>query len=162
MDWRDRTDPHFDLAVAHHYLEALDLTEAAGGDSTSLRAPARAALTAAGDRARSLGALGDALALYRRALTLAPDDPELLLRVAFAGADSEGSAVAEARRAMALYDQAGDRAGVAGRRRGHPLPLAWATRRVRRTRSPTQSRRRGWPAAAACSQKHSKSRRGAT
>ncbi len=112
-EWIAATAPTRTDLVAHHYLEALDLTDAAGGDSTPLRDPARAALTAAGDRARSLGALGDSLALYRRALTLAPDNPDLVLRVAFAGADSEGSTVAEAREAMALYEQAGNGVGVA-------------------------------------------------
>ncbi len=99
--------------VAHHYLQALELTEAAGGDPAPLRDPARAALTAAGDRACSLGALGDGVVLYRRALGLAPDDPDLVLRVAFALADSDGSGLAEAERARTLYAATGNRLGVA-------------------------------------------------
>jgi class 3 adenylate cyclase/tetratricopeptide (TPR) repeat protein len=99
--------------VAHHYLEALHLTEAAGGEAASLREPARAALTAAGDRARSLGALDSALALFRRALELDPDDMELVLRVAFAAADYEGSGLAEARHAWSHYMEVGNPLGAA-------------------------------------------------
>ncbi len=99
--------------VARHYLEALEFTEAAGGDADPLREPARVALTAAGDRARSLGALGDAVALFRRALALAPDDPDLLLRLAFAAADADGSGLAEGRRAWVLYAATDDALGVA-------------------------------------------------
>jgi predicted ATPase/class 3 adenylate cyclase len=112
-EWISVTAPTRADLVAHHYVEALELTEAAGGDSALLRDPSRGALTAAGDRAASLGAAADALLLYRRALALAPDDPDQMLRVAFAGAASEGSGVAEAREAMALYEQAGNRLGVA-------------------------------------------------
>ena len=99
--------------VAHHYLEALQLTEAAGGDGSSLREPARVALTAAGDRARSLGAPDDAIVLYRRALALAPDALDLLLKVAFAGPDSDGSGLAEGQQAWSLYAKAGDSLGAA-------------------------------------------------
>ena len=99
--------------VAHHYLEALRLTEAAGSDGSSLREPARVALTAAGDRARSLGAPDDALVLYRRALELAPDDADLLLKVAFAGSDSDGSGLTEGQQAWTLYAAAGDSLGAA-------------------------------------------------
>ncbi len=99
--------------VAHHYLKALELIEAAGGEAAQLQEQARLALTSAGDRARSLGALDDALVLYRRALTLAPNDPNVMLRVAFAGADSEGSSLAEARRAWELYTAEGDALGAA-------------------------------------------------
>lgn len=99
--------------VAHHYLEALELTEAAGGDSARLRGPARAALTAAGDRSRSLGALVDALALYRRALDLAPHDPDLMLRAATVSVDSDGSGIDEARKAGMLYAEPGNLVGAA-------------------------------------------------
>ena len=99
--------------VAHHYLEALRLTEAAGGDGSSLREPARVALTAAGDRARSLGAPDDAIVLYRCALELAPDAPDLLLKVAFAGPDSDGSGLTEGQKAWSLYAEAGDSLGAA-------------------------------------------------
>ena len=99
--------------VAHHYLEALRLTEAVGGDGSSLREPSRIALAAAGDRARSLGAPDDALVLYRRALALAPDDADLLLKVAFAGSDSDGSGLAEGQQAWRLYAEAGDSLGAA-------------------------------------------------
>ena len=55
-EWIDATAATRADLVAHHYLEALHLTEAAGGDAGPLREPARVALTRAGDRARSLGA----------------------------------------------------------------------------------------------------------
>ena len=99
--------------VAHHYLVALELTEAVGGDSAQLRDGARAALTAAGDRARALGALADALVLYRRALDLAPNDPDLMLRAAIVRVDSDGSGIGEAREARTLYAEAGNRVGAA-------------------------------------------------
>ncbi len=112
-EWISATAPTRTDLVAHHYLEALELTEAAGGDSVPLWKPTCAALTAAGDRARSLGALSDAYSLHSRALALAPDDPDLTLRAAFAAADAEGSGIAEAQRARTLYADAGDQLGVA-------------------------------------------------
>ena len=99
--------------VAHHFLEALHLTEAAGGDAGPLREPARVALTRAGDRARSLGAANEAVTLYRRALELARDDAGLLLGVSFAGFDSDGSGLDEGQRARTLYAEAGDLRGAA-------------------------------------------------
>ncbi len=62
--------------VAHHYGEALELARATGADTSSLERPACAALRAAGDRATSLGAYHDAIALYRRALELWPEGEE--------------------------------------------------------------------------------------
>ncbi len=114
-EWIAATAPTRADLVAHHYVEALELTEAAGGDPAPLREPARSALTAAGDRARSLGALADASALYRTALQLAPNDPDLLLRAAFASADADadGSGMAEAQLARTLFSAAGDLLGVA-------------------------------------------------
>ena len=107
-EWIDATAATRADLVAHHYLEALRLTEAAGGEAGPLREPARLALTRAGDRARSLGAPNEALALYRRALELAPDDPALLLGLSFAGFDSDGSGLDEGQRARTLYAEAGD------------------------------------------------------
>jgi hypothetical protein len=69
-----------DLAevLAHHYLQALELAEAAGGTAEveRLRAPARRFLTLAGERALGLDT-AQAEARLDRALKLtSPDDPE--------------------------------------------------------------------------------------
>jgi class 3 adenylate cyclase/tetratricopeptide (TPR) repeat protein len=62
-----------DLAdvLAHHYVEALDLTEATGGDTAGLAERALRFLVLAGDRAAGLDA-ARAQATYERALELAP------------------------------------------------------------------------------------------
>jgi class 3 adenylate cyclase/tetratricopeptide (TPR) repeat protein len=103
--------------VAHHYTEALDLAEAAGIDSCSLQGPARRALLAAGDRARSLGAYQDATALYRRALALQPGEPErrhlLVALVGTASAALDPEAGRWADEAVAACEAAGDYAGAA-------------------------------------------------
>jgi len=62
--------------LAHHYLQALELTRAAGGDVGELADLARHALRDAGDRALALKALSSAAAFYERALELWPEDPE--------------------------------------------------------------------------------------
>jgi class 3 adenylate cyclase len=72
----DRAEDHAEM-LAHHYHEALRLSEAAGLDATALREPARQAFSEGARRALSLGA-GQAardLALEALALT-AEDDPE--------------------------------------------------------------------------------------
>jgi hypothetical protein len=70
--------------LAHHYVQALELAEAAGLDSADLAKPARMALRDAGDRAAALYAIDAAERFYDAALRLWPeDDPEraqLLLR----------------------------------------------------------------------------------
>ena len=43
--------------LAHHYVTALELTRAAGGDPSALERPARLALREAGNRAYALSAL---------------------------------------------------------------------------------------------------------
>jgi class 3 adenylate cyclase len=63
--------------AAHHWLQALELTRAAGREDAELAARARASLVDAGDRASALGASDAARGLYRQAVDLAPpDDPE--------------------------------------------------------------------------------------
>ena len=85
--------------LAHHYLQALELAEAAGVDAAALGESARHALRDAGDRAAALHSVPAAKQFYDAALRLWPEnDPErgeLLLRRAApvneAGAgDSEG------------------------------------------------------------------------
>jgi class 3 adenylate cyclase len=99
-----------DLAemLASHYLQALELAEAAGRDTSALVEPARRAVRDAGDRAAALYAVDAALRFYDAALQLWPtDDPEraeLLYRRAvpvgrhFGGGDPKR--LAEARDAM--------------------------------------------------------------
>jgi class 3 adenylate cyclase len=71
--------------LAHHYVAALGLVRAAGGDAASLVAPAAAALVDAGDRSWALSALAAAARHYRSAVELLPADdpsrPGVLLRL---------------------------------------------------------------------------------
>jgi class 3 adenylate cyclase len=63
--------------LAHHYLQAFELAEAAGLDTTELAEQAREALRDAGDRAATLYAIEAAERFYDAALRLWPeDDPE--------------------------------------------------------------------------------------
>jgi class 3 adenylate cyclase len=79
-----RREDHAEM-LAHHYLQALEWTRAAGGDTTPFAGAARTALSDAGDRAYALNAYDAAGRFYRGALELAPDgDGErgrLLLRL---------------------------------------------------------------------------------
>jgi predicted ATPase/class 3 adenylate cyclase len=116
-EWIARSGaPRPDL-VAHHYAEALELARATGADMAPLEGPAREALRAAGDRARSLGAYHDAVALYRRALELLPDGDErrnLLLAIVEAATAALDPAADElARKAVAECEAAEDYAGAA-------------------------------------------------
>jgi class 3 adenylate cyclase len=72
----DRTEDHAEM-LAHHYREALSLSEAAGIETAPLREPARQAFVEGAQRALSLnaGVLAYELALEAIALT-APDDPQ--------------------------------------------------------------------------------------
>ena len=63
--------------LAHHYLQAIELAEAAGLDSQDLAKPAREALRDAGERAAALYAIEAAERFYDAALRLWPGgDPE--------------------------------------------------------------------------------------
>ena len=81
----DRSDDRSEM-LAHHYREALALAVAAGIDATPLRAPARAALAEASERAALLNSWRAADELARSALALTdaadPMRPELQLRLA--------------------------------------------------------------------------------
>jgi tetratricopeptide (TPR) repeat protein len=103
--------------LAHHYLEALELAQAAGLDTAALGESARYALRDAGDRAASLNAVPAAERFYDAALRLWPeDDPErarLLFRRAapvFDWVAEDPGLLAEARDALLA---AGDRARAA-------------------------------------------------
>jgi predicted ATPase/class 3 adenylate cyclase len=82
----DRSEERAEM-LAHHYREALALAEAAGVDPAPFRAPARAALVEASERAAALSSWRAAEELARSALELTdPHDPsqpepELQLRV---------------------------------------------------------------------------------
>jgi hypothetical protein len=72
----DRAEDHAEM-LAHHYHEALALSEAAGLDTATLREPARNAFAEGAQRALSLGAGRIALDLALEALALTgEDDPE--------------------------------------------------------------------------------------
>jgi tetratricopeptide (TPR) repeat protein len=71
-----RVGDHPDM-LAHHYLNALELSRAAGLDETDLAPRARRALRVGGDRALSLNAWAAATDLYGQSLALWPaDDPD--------------------------------------------------------------------------------------
>ncbi|MFN2616394.1 MAG: AAA family ATPase, partial [Thermoleophilaceae bacterium] len=71
----DRSEDRAEM-LAHHYLEALELAEAAGVDATSLAEPARQALAEAGERALALNAASAALRYSEKAIELSePGDP---------------------------------------------------------------------------------------
>jgi class 3 adenylate cyclase len=78
-----RTEDQAEM-LAHHYLEALDLAEAAGLDAAALGESARHALRDAGDRAAALYAVSAAERFYDAALRLWPEDDlergQILLR----------------------------------------------------------------------------------
>ncbi len=79
-----RREDHAEM-LAHHYLQALELTRAAGRSTDDFADAAREALTDAGDRAVALHALEPALRFFRAALDLLPEGSSargrLLLRI---------------------------------------------------------------------------------
>jgi class 3 adenylate cyclase len=96
-----RPEDHAEM-LAYHYLEALVLTRAAGGDATELANRARLALRDAGDRALALNALPAAARFYEHALELWPegdrDRSQLLFRY--------GSSLRNTERGAAVLDAA--------------------------------------------------------
>jgi class 3 adenylate cyclase/tetratricopeptide (TPR) repeat protein len=103
--------------LSTHYLAAYEASDA-GPEADGLRIQARLALKGAADRAIELGATDQALVLYGQALEITEDPAEraeLLERAAHA-ADLEASyeeAIALGYDAIAQYEAAGDRTGVA-------------------------------------------------
>ena len=72
----DRSDDRAEM-LGHHYLAALELTQAAGSPSRELVERARTPLRQAGDRAYALNAFEAAIGFYEAALDRWPDeDPE--------------------------------------------------------------------------------------
>ena len=112
-----RPEDHAEL-LAYHYLAAIELTRAAGRDVARLAAPARAAASAAGDRAFALNAWTAALAFYEQALELSSEGdverPRLLLaqgRAAHAVGRDEARALLDI--AAGALREAHDNAGAA-------------------------------------------------
>ncbi len=114
----DRAEDLADV-LAHHYLEAIELARATGDSDAEaeLRPAARRMLELAGDRAVALD-LPKAEGYYRRAVALHdPDDAAqapLLLKMARIGVGlSVAQGEDDVRRAVSLFEAAGDELGVA-------------------------------------------------
>jgi class 3 adenylate cyclase/tetratricopeptide (TPR) repeat protein len=77
-EWLDSLGRPEDLAemLAHHYLQALELAQAAGRETADLVEPARLAARAAGDRALALNAFSSAARYYDAALEVWPADDQ--------------------------------------------------------------------------------------
>jgi len=97
-----RPEDHAEL-LAHHYVAALELADAAGRATDDLAQRARRALVAAGERAAAVTAFSSAARHYERALELgaAEGDERPLLLFAFAEALH---ALADRRQVRALQD----------------------------------------------------------
>jgi class 3 adenylate cyclase/tetratricopeptide (TPR) repeat protein len=98
--------------VASHYLDAYEADPAAD-DAGAIKEKARAALTSAGERARSLGAAGEAQRYFEQSAGLADElveQAELLGRAGeMAGLGSNPEATRELlERSIALYEAQGD------------------------------------------------------
>ena len=88
----DRADDRTEI-LAHHLLEAIEYSRAAGLDAGDLVPRAAKALRESGDRAWSIGALQAALDFYTRLRALDPaveDDPYFLLSLGLALAAAHG------------------------------------------------------------------------
>jgi class 3 adenylate cyclase/tetratricopeptide (TPR) repeat protein len=111
-----RAEDHAEM-LAHHYLAALELLRAAGGDVRAVAPRACAALCEAGDRAWALSALEASARAYRAALELMPrDDPErpgVLLSLGRVLFNWRNEGVPELREAAAALLEAGDVEGAA-------------------------------------------------
>jgi class 3 adenylate cyclase len=123
----ERASDHAEM-LAHHYVSALDIAEAAGaGDTALIKAEASRTLVMAGDRAMRLDATR-AYHYYERALELMSDDdpsrPMVMVKAGLALADvGTGSP-------LDLYQEAAELALTNGDRvtAGHALRLAHISR----------------------------------
>ncbi|MDX6503959.1 MAG: hypothetical protein QOE29_1084, partial [Gaiellaceae bacterium] len=122
----DRSDDRAEM-LAHHYREALAFAEAAGIDADAIRGPARAALTAASERAQALHAWIAARGHTQAALALTPEgDPAVpwlqlrLARAAWFEGDLETELVVAARDAFLAR---GERVAAAEAEAFHSLVL---------------------------------------
>ena len=102
-----RTEDHAEM-LAHHYLSALELSQAAGDPIADIAEKARDVLRDAGDRASSLSSFGAAARFYENALAVGVlddgDRADLTFRRARAlnlsGDEGAGAALEEARDAL--------------------------------------------------------------
>jgi class 3 adenylate cyclase/tetratricopeptide (TPR) repeat protein len=78
-----RREDHAEM-LAHHYLQALQLTAASGGSTAPFADAARAALSDAGDHAFALNAYDAATRFFRAALDLLSEDDPGLGRLLYA------------------------------------------------------------------------------
>ena len=104
--------------LAHHYLSALQLAEAAGlGGDSNLAGRVRQALVSAGERALALPAFSAAEEFFRTALDLSsdgdPDRARLLLLLARARFATANQGLDTAVQASELFSEADDPEGVA-------------------------------------------------
>jgi tetratricopeptide (TPR) repeat protein len=106
-----RLEDHAEM-LAHHYLLAIELSQAAGERTDDLADAARPVLEEAGDRASALNSFAAALRFYDRAVALTPPDgarwSSLLFRRARAGF------LADPQRSETLLDEARDALLAAG------------------------------------------------
>jgi class 3 adenylate cyclase/tetratricopeptide (TPR) repeat protein len=111
-----RPDDHAEM-LAHHYVTALELNQAAGKDDPELIERARPAVSRAGDRAASLAAFEAAARFYGLAVQFATADdparPSLLLKRGRALRDSEGTGLELIAEALAAFRAAGNDEGAA-------------------------------------------------
>ena len=137
-----RPEDHAEM-VAHHYLNALELTRAAGREDGVLADRAQAALRDAGDRALTLNALPQAELYFRQALALvnpdAEEHPQLLFRLGRARYLRDEEGVEELEAAQDGLLAAGDR-DTAAEAALLLSDLAWKSgRRERRAPTPRAS-----------------------
>ena len=110
----DRREDRAEM-LAHHYLEAIELSRAAGLDVGEVEPRAAAALREAGLRALALGAYPAAVRALRASAALMPAGPDAMhLRVLGVALNFvEGSGQAELEQAFEAFLEAGDREGAA-------------------------------------------------
>jgi predicted ATPase len=108
-----RPEDHAEL-LAHHWRSALELAEAAGGDTGALIGPTRLALREAGDRAFDVNAYPAAATYYGEALALWPEGDEERPRLLYRHADA--LYVANDERALPALEVARDANLAAGSR----------------------------------------------
>jgi class 3 adenylate cyclase/tetratricopeptide (TPR) repeat protein len=111
-----RPDDHAEM-VAHHYVNALELTRASGGSVEGLAARTRDALRDAGVRAMSLNALAQGERYFAEALELTADDdpgrPSLLFQLGHARHQGSWSGAEELEAARDGFLAAGDNESAA-------------------------------------------------